>query len=391
MQLSRQRIAESVLETLERLQQRHDIPKDVGYDLAAAATALRHLQHVDHGGDQSVLTFGRQILTTLQAMRATPLSGIAVAPQVHELLDTAIGAARRLVDSPLVGGELKRSFDTFLREIDGRFSQIASLAPKDVAPLFAAYAADLLQQHNSFELFDKGPPVANQEMSTGEPLTEGNLTAYVRDKLSDPTALARNVVVLPGGFGKETSLFSVSSRTLNADLVMRRDAPIDSFSGLDCHTAPREFPLLRAVHARGFPAPEPIFFEAQPKIISGPAFTIMRRAPGAVAGDATGGQSRVTAALQSALAQITARLHNIAPLTELAANPAFGAALWNESAQECTRRYLTTWYRLYRNSAHLPALWRTVLHAGGRAVSRRDQNVLRHTQRAGRREDGQEN
>ena len=72
MLLSQQRIAESVLETLERLQQRSDVPKDVAYDLAAAATALRHVKHVDHGGDQSILTFARQLLTTLHFLKKIP-------------------------------------------------------------------------------------------------------------------------------------------------------------------------------------------------------------------------------------------------------------------------------------------------------------------------------
>jgi aminoglycoside phosphotransferase (APT) family kinase protein len=81
----------------------------------------------------------------------------------------------------------------------------------------------------------------------------------------------------------------------------------------------------------------------------------MRRAPGTVAGDATGGAARVEPALQRSLAAIVARLHNVPPLTELAENPMFDAGLWEKSASECTRAYIATWHRQFMAARHSPA------------------------------------
>lgn len=354
MLISKQRITESILDTLARIQRRSDVPQDVIYDLSVAATTLRHTQHVDISNGEDMRGYGKQAVELLQAMTRSELITAVAKPKINPVLNTLIEAAKKIAASTLQGDALKQSFTAFLALLDQKLGEIAGIAPTIATPLLSSFAAQLLKQHNSLDLFGKPSENIAAEVSPGEPLTEANLTAYLQHKLSDPTAAAKKVVTLSGGFGKETSLFTVTSKTLNADLVMRRDSPIDAFGGMDCHIAPREYPLLKAVHARGFPAPEPIFFEADSQEIKGPAFTIMRRAAGAVAGDATGGQGKVPAELQRKLAQVTARLHSVAPLTELADIPAFEPSLWKKSASECTRSYLESWYRHFRQTDHLP-------------------------------------
>ncbi|HKT71676.1 MAG TPA: phosphotransferase family protein [Steroidobacteraceae bacterium] len=353
MLISNERIAASILETLDRIQRRSDIAADVAYDLMVASTMLRHAQHVDTSDGEDVRRFGRESGHLLRAMRDCDSMSGADRARLREELGLAAGTADNLASSLLSGNALKQALMVLLERMEAAFATIAKTAPAAATALFARFTSDLVRNHNRIELMTQ-PPSTEADSSAGEPLTEANLTEYFRQKLSDPTAVVTNVITLTGGFCKQTSLFSLASQTLNGDLVMRRDNPIDPFEGLDCHIAAKEYPLLRAVHARGFPVPEPVLFEPRPLAINGPAFTIMRRVPGAVTGDATGGRSRVPTDLQRVLAQVTARLHSLEPLTELADIPAFEQSLWRKSATECARRYIASWFRHYQQTPHLP-------------------------------------
>ncbi|HKT71677.1 MAG TPA: phosphotransferase family protein [Steroidobacteraceae bacterium] len=354
MLISNERIAESILEALDRIRRRGDIAADVAYDLMVAATMLRHAQHVDTSDGQDVRRFGRESAHLLRAMRDSELMSGAERAPLREELAAVAGAADSLATSTLGGNALKRALMVFLKRMEQGFAEMATLVPHAAASLFARFTSDLLRNHNGIELTTKAV-AAEPDSSAGEPLTEANLTEYFRQKLSDRTAVATKVVTLTGGFCKQTSLFTLTSQTLHGDLVMRRDNAVNLYEGLDCHAGANEYPLLRAVYSRGFPVPEPVLFEPGTRVINGPAFTIMRRVPGAVSGDATGGSSPVPADLQRVLAQLTARLHTLEPLTQLREIPAFEPSLWRKSATECTRLYIASWFRHYRENAHLPA------------------------------------
>ncbi|MFY9328091.1 MAG: phosphotransferase family protein [Georgfuchsia sp.] len=347
-------MTESILETLDRLQQRSDLPKDAIFDLSVIATALRHAQHVETSNGDDIREHGRRFAELLQAMKVSEIVATAPDKRVNALLGTIIDAASSTASSPLQGNFLKQAFIKFLYFADQQFAEIVRIAPDIALPLFADFTSMLLRQHNSLVLFGKHDTNSEPEVSPGDRLTEANLTAYFQEKLADATASATKLMTLTGGFGKETTLFSLSSKTLNADLVLRRDSPIDVYKKLDCHTATREYPLLKAVHSRGFPAPEPILLEEKPLIIKGPSFTIMRRIPGVAVGDATGGQGMVSAELTRTLAQVAARLHSTEPLTELSNIPAFDSALWKMTASECARTYIEASYQRYLNTSHLP-------------------------------------
>lgn len=355
MLISNTRITESIVEAIDRLLQRSDIPPDARYDLTVAGTALRHLQHVDAGAGEEMHRYTQQLMSMLQ-----PIESDATLPApAREIATQLAGQAAVCLASASTGARLKDEFIALLNAMESAFGRLARISPELTRPLLATMAEPLLRQHASVSMFDAPSTTSVEEAAPGDPLTVENLGAYLRERLADPTAMASNITTLTGGFGKETTLFSVTSKTLTADLVMRRDTPIEVFGDLDCHIAAREFPLLKAMHARGVPVPEPIWCETAPRIIAGPAYSIVRRVPGAVIGDATGGSGRISVALQGTLARTLAMIHGQPPLDELDHIPAFRPALRAMKSGECTRTHIAALYALYIDSVRVPT---PVLH-----------------------------
>lgn len=353
MLISDKRITESVLDTLERLKGREDLPKDVAYDLGVAATLLRHTQHVEQTGGEGLRQYCQQAMELLQEMRGDPALQAVGRESVIHMLDTMIEEAGQVIANPHSGSRLKDHFLTFLDRLDAQLGQAVRQAPGDVRKLLTTFTERQLKQHNALGLFGSAA-IAPQEVFNGEPISKENLTAFLHQQTGDTSLAVTKITTLPGGFGKQTSLFSVSGESSQADLVIRRDVAIDVLDGLDCHTAGKEFPLLKAVYERGFPVPEPLWLAEGSAIIKGPDFSIMRKSAGAVSGDATGGSDTVPAALQVTLAQVAARLHNLPPLTELTTIPAFSPELWQKSAGECARAYIEAWYEHFLDTPHIP-------------------------------------
>jgi len=94
---------------------------------------------------------------------------------------------------------------------------------------------------------------------------------------SDPL---RSFRVVPGGRGKETSLFElVPNEWLASRLVLRRDLTL-SVTGTSAYA---EFPLLQRLAALGLPVPTPILAEKEPAHLGG-SFIIMTEIENARAG-----------------------------------------------------------------------------------------------------------
>jgi len=352
MQLSNKRLAESLVELLEQLSLRSDLPADVAYDLTVAAAVAAHVNQAAQSSGDVVRDYAARVAGLARDMLA---SDYAADDAIRARLADVVAVAEAAATAPVTGDAAKQELSVLLAETEANFTRITNESAGGATPLFAAFALPLLELHGHLPLFVSTDMARKDEIAASERLSEENLTAYFRHTLSDNSVEVSNIVALPGGFGKETTLFTLTSATLNADLVMRRDPAVDALEGLDCHSAAKEFPLLRAVHARDFPAPEPLFFEAATDIIPGPAFTIMRRAPGSVAGDATGGSGQVAPELQRTLAGIVARLHTVPPLTELADNPMFERSLWTRPAGDCTRAYIGAWHREFMATRHSAA------------------------------------
>lgn len=102
------------------------------------------------------------------------------------------------------------------------------------------------------------------------------LSAYLRVRFDAPTAVASDVVPLPGGFGKDTILFTIKGcGAVDGEAVIRKDFRVRPGP----HAVTTEFPLLRALHGFGLPVAEPLWAEANDSIIGG-AFIVSRRVAG---------------------------------------------------------------------------------------------------------------
>ena len=100
---------------------------------------------------------------------------------------------------------------------------------------------------------------------------------------SEPDITVTDLRPLPGGFGKQTILFSVAGRALSGDFVMRRDRDEPTLDN-DCHRIVNEYPVIRAAFGHGFRAPEALWLDTEHRALPGGDFIVMRRAPGSPGG-----------------------------------------------------------------------------------------------------------
>jgi aminoglycoside phosphotransferase (APT) family kinase protein len=141
------------------------------------------------------------------------------------------------------------------------------------------------------------------------------LSRYLRAATGARSAAIDALNLLPNGAIHENWRLdaTLTGGTLagRRSLVLRKDAATTLGIGLD---RAGEFAVLRAVHAAGVPAPEPLLFCADPSVIGEP-FLVMHRLPGEatperIVGGALGGDR---AALIADLAGALAAIHRIPP------------------------------------------------------------------------------
>jgi aminoglycoside phosphotransferase (APT) family kinase protein len=187
-------------------------------------------------------------------------------------------------------------------------------------------------------------------------ITVENLTAYLCDRFNEPTMHVTSVTPLAGGFGKETTLFEVSGKALSGAVVMRRDLAGGASITNDCHRNIMEYPVIKAVHARGFPAPDAVWLDTEHKLLPGGDFIIMHKSPGKIGGNFFGAQTSIPDDLVDSLAAIMARLHTLEPLTELGdLNSAINSTLWNKSREESSADYISGWRDYFLANNHTPS------------------------------------
>jgi len=181
------------------------------------------------------------------------------------------------------------------------------------------------------------------------------LEAYLRDRFDEPDLTVTSFRALPGGFGKETSLFEVQGRAISGGYVLRRD-PVTPHVDNDCHRINHEFEVIRAVRERGFPAPEAVWCDLEHRLLPGGHFLVMRRAPGVAAGSVFAAHGSVPSDLSETLANILARLHALPELEELGVRTdSINPERARLSLSECTRQYVARWLEVYQGTDHLPS------------------------------------
>lgn len=178
-------------------------------------------------------------------------------------------------------------------------------------------------------------------------ITADSLTGYLADRFDDPTIRVSEFKRLPGGYGKETTLFTVQGVQFAGDYVMRRDRDTPTIDN-DCHRIANETPVIEAAFAKGFPAPEAMWCDTEHALLPGGDFLIMRRAPGTTGGDVFGSAGQVSDDLTRLLADSVGKLHSLPQMRELG-NLTSGIRddLWDMSCKEVTTHYITSFRDLY--------------------------------------------
>ncbi len=242
--------------------------------------------------------------------------------------------------------------ETQLRDAMHLFEAIVARAP---AALASGEAAIALAEWEAASLLAELPPREEETASTFA-ITRDKLEAYLRDRFREPGLALTAFRPLPGGFGKETILFSVAGDALSGDFVMRRDPGDNQSLTNDCHEVAREYPVIRAACERGFPAPDALWLDTEHALLPGGHFIVMRKSPGELGGDFFGATAQVAPELSDALAGIAARLHTLEPLLELGDLASFiKPELWSLSRGEAARRYIAGWRDYYLAEAHTPS------------------------------------
>lgn len=246
--------------------------------------------------------------------------------------------------------------EAVLRDAMRRFESIvAGEAARASKALASGEAAVALAEWEAEALLAELPPPKSESADTLA-ITHEKLEAYLRDRFAEADMTVTGFRPLPGGFGKETILFSVAGKALAGDFVMRRDPGDNQSLTNDCHEVAREYPVIRAVFKRGFPAPDAVWLDTQHALLPGGHFIIMRKSPGELGGSFFGASAKVTPELSDALAKIAASLHTVEPLLELGDLASFiKPELWRLSRGEAARRYIAGWRDYYLAEAHTPS------------------------------------
>jgi len=212
---------------------------------------------------------------------------------------------------------------------------------------------------NSWEIEDLTAQLALPDDPTVESasteITAAGLSAYLSHRFNDAALEVVTFKPLPGGFGKQTFLFEVKGAELNGEFVMRRDPPVTLFDN-DCHRGDVEYQLIRALHERGFPAPEALWLDTEHRLLPGGDFIVMRRSPGVPGGSVFQATSKVPENLSQTLADIMARLHALAPMPELSSlTDSINAERWAMPLDSCVRLFLQQYQSMFEQDAHLPS------------------------------------
>ncbi|MEY4721670.1 MAG: hypothetical protein RIQ46_1395 [Pseudomonadota bacterium] len=238
-----------------------------------------------------------------------------------------------------------RSFETI----------IAREAARAPAALVSGEAAVALADWEAATLL-ADLPSSDENSASAFAITRDRLEAYLRDRFGEADMALTEFRPLPGGFGKETILFSVAGEALSGDFVMRRDPGDNQSLANDCHEVAREYPVIHAAFERGFPAPDALWLDTEHALLPGGHFIVMRKSPGELGGDFFGAARQVAPELSDALAGIAAKLHTLEPLLELGDLASFiKPELWELSRGEAARRYIAGWRDYYLAESHTPS------------------------------------
>lgn len=213
-------------------------------------------------------------------------------------------------------------------------------------------------------------PSRNAPDAEPDPLPHAALEAFLRRH--DDAYRVRERIRVEGGYGKQTYLVRVDHSQQSREFVVRKADRVMSVA-LGAFIIEREFQLLSAVAATGFPAPRPLWFGARDAAIDGDFF-VMERLDGKVPGSLLDGAAQIPETYLLDLAEQLARLHRfgLEPFTAYIERYE-PASLLEETIEQCYRRSIGVWRRHVIDVTQTPSPLMEYL------FSWLEQNVPRHT------------
>ncbi len=268
-----------------------------------------------------------------------------------ELID-ALHARQRGSDLPQLEAAWRSTAQQFERLLCSTAAHVLQAGDKKrLASLLCSWeAADLANQSS----VTTNASAAPEEAQSTE-LSEEKLTHYLRQRFDDASIALTRFLPLAGGFGKETTLFSVSGKTFSGDYVMRRDYGEFPISN-DCHQVATEYEVIRRAFEAGFPAADCVWLDTEHPLLPGGDFIVMKKAAGETGGNVFNLQQAVSGDLVDTLADATASLHGLSPLPGLPdLTSCINDAMWQLSTGEAVHKYLSEWFEIFTTSSHTPS------------------------------------
>lgn len=195
------------------------------------------------------------------------------------------------------------------------------------------------------------------DVRQGNEIEADSLERYLRDRKADAELKVTKFARATGGFGKETIFFSATG-AMEGDYVLRRDRS-QSFVNNDCHAVAQEYPVIKAVSAKGFPAPKLEWLDLDHHLLPGKDFFIMKRSPGSTMGSIFGSADLLPEKTVLQMADAAAGLYRLGKLAELGnLNESINLALWSLPLNVVVKRYISGYYELFAKNriSALPSL-----------------------------------
>lgn len=291
------------------------------------------------------------LLRMIAALEELPaIQGKHAAPY-RELL----GRAKQLIGQPaFVAADwpiwiVARRLQDLIPDLFELAGQSDSARSMDATALLADIAASDANFRQDYEAGYKHAEARSEPRPLSLLVTGERVSKYLERRFPGHGIRLRSCHQIPGGRSKLTVLVSVEpDARLPEEMVIRIDAP-----GSAINTSVRdEFPVIAAMYREGIAAPEPLWVEPDAEHLGAP-FLVMRRMPGAAAGDLWGAQ-KVSPAIGLALAEALAGIHG-----------ADVAAIWPKapgSARECVSEMLDEFEASWRQGNSTNSLGMEAAH-----------------------------
>lgn len=242
-----------------------------------------------------------RMIAALEELPQIQASHLAAYERLMTQAASLTGAAGPAPGEP--AWELAAGLQTAVPALFGKLASGASEDSRAAAKILSQIGAEEASFRKDYEAAYKNAESKSEPMPQSLLVSAEATQKYLDQRYAGGVKI-KNCYQIPGGRSKLTVLLSVEpNKHIPEDMVIRIDGPGSAINT----TVLDEFPILDVMFKAGVAAPEPLWVEADAKHLGAP-FLVMRRMPGAAAGDLWGAQ-KVAPAIGLALAEALASVH----------------------------------------------------------------------------------